>query len=467
VSRERWQQPISEQTGKYMSADAAPAAPPRPLTGGIVMTAASRVGVTGIGAATTIVLARVLGAKDWGSYFLAQSLFAILVAGTTLGIEHGIAYFVSSGKWGARAALQSAVTMAAAMGALGAGVALVVRLLVPSAFAGLPVWLIGVVAAGLPFALAWLYTSYVALATDGYEASMLMPVAQAALLLALAVPGAILFNRAGAVIGMTLATGVVGCGAVLWGRWRLPRNETAEIGQLRRAVAFGVKGYAANALQLVNYRLDLFILSAVASTASVGRYSLAVAATSLLWVLPGALSSVLFPRVARLSHGGDVGAREMVERKSLAHASMIVVTSSLLLAAGLELLVVPVFGETFRPTINLGLILLPGAAAIAIGMVLAATIVGRGKPIYSLYGALITTPLTIAFYFSLIPLLHATGAALASSVSYGVGLLIGCHYYRRVTGRRVLPSLMPTRSELADLRGLAQAMATRVGLLPR
>jgi hypothetical protein len=46
-----------------------------------------------------------------------------------------------------------------------------------------------------------------------------------------------------------------------------------------------------------------------------------------------------------------------------------------------------------------------------------------GKPIYSLYCALITKPSTIALYFSLIPLLDATGAALAFSVSYGVGLL--------------------------------------------
>ncbi len=73
---------------------------------------------------------------------------------------------------------------------------------------------------------------------------------------------------------------------------------------------------------------------------------------------------------------------------------------------------VPVFGADYRPAINLGLILLPGAAAIGISTVLAATVVGRGSPKYSLYIALVTTPITIAMYATMIPWLHATGRRL-------------------------------------------------------
>ena len=440
-----------------MAANEAKKAPPRPLAGGAVMATASRLSVTALGAGTTVVVARVLEPGNWGGYFLAQSLLALLAAATTLGVEHGIAYFVSSGRWPARAALRSAAAVAAVGGGAGGAVAVVARVLFPSAFAGLPLWLVGVVAAALPFALIWLYTSYVALASDRYEVATLIPVAQGVVLLALVVPGAIFFDRAGAIVGMALATVAIGCVAALWGR-RLPRAEITETGQLRRAVVFGIKGYGANALQMINYRLDLFVLAAVTSTASVGRYSLAVAATSLLWVIPGALSSVLFPRIARLSQEKDANAREMVERKSMAHATLIVIASSLLLAFGLEFLLVPIFGGAYGPAIDLGLILLPGSAAIAISSVMYATIVGRGWPIYSLYGALISTPLTIGLYLVLIPPLHATGAAVASSISYCGGFLIGCHYYRRVTGHRVAPTLIPTRSEFDDIRRLMLRM---------
>ena len=283
---------------------------PRPLATGAAIAAVSRIGVTAAGAATTIVLARVLGPHGWGAYAVAQSLLLTLVAGTTLGVEHGIAYFVSAGQWAAHRAFASAMKSAILVGTIGAAVGLSVRVLFPSAFAGLQVWLTAVVLVGLPFALALLYTSYIALATDKYEAAMSLPALQATLVFALAVPGAVLAGVKGAVVGMTLAGVFAGITGLAWGLRRLPRTETSKERLFRRAVSFGVKGYASNALQLINYRLDLFILAAVASTAVVGRYALAAAATALLWVLPRALADVVYPRVARLSEADEQSMRE-------------------------------------------------------------------------------------------------------------------------------------------------------------
>ena len=290
---------------------------------------------------------------------------------------------------------------------------------------------------------------------------MAMPAVQAGLLLAVSVPAAVLFGRTGAVVAPTLAAMVTSIGAIAWARRRLPQARSTQEGQLRRAISFGIKGYGANALQLVNYQLDLFILAGVASAAAVGQYALAVSATTLLMVLPRSLSAVLYPRVARLSASGDEGARQMVETKSLRHVSLIVVVTSLGMVAALELLVVPVFGADYRPAINLGLILVPGAAAIGVSTVLAATVVGRGKPMYSLYGAFITTPLTVGMYAVMIPWLHATGAALASTLSYLGTFLLSCIFYRRVTERSVFPLLVPTRSELADLSAVARRASRR------
>jgi O-antigen/teichoic acid export membrane protein len=440
-----------------MSSDTTHEAPPRPLTGGVLIGAASRIGATVAGAATTVVLARLLGPAGWGRYAVAQSLVVIVVGATTLGVEHGITYFVSAGKWAARAAFDSAMTVAAIAGTVGALAALAVRLTVPSAFAGMSVALTGIAVAAVPFVLARVYTSYIALAIDRYEAAMAVPAAQAVLLLALVVIGAVIAGVTGAVVAMAAGLTGIGVAAFIWGRRRLPPSRSSSPGQLRRAIAFGVKGYAANALQAINYRLDLFILAAVASTVAVGNYALAVSVATLIWILPEALSEVVYPRIARLSGGSGGTASEMVETKSLRHVSLAVVLGALALAAALELLVVPVFGETFRPAVNLGLILLPGACAIGISTVLAATVVGRGHPRYSLYGALITTPLTLAMYAVLIPWLHATGAALASTVSYLATFALFCHFYRRVTGRNALPLLVPTRSELADLHAVYRA----------
>lgn len=426
-----------------------------------MISAASLIWITVAGGVTTIVLARVLGPHNWGGYSIAVSLVAILVAATTLGVEQGITYFVGAGRWEPRAAFGSAIRMAAVAGVLGALAGLAARALFPSAFAGLPVWLTGVAVVAVPFSLALIYTSSIALATDRYEASRSMPAVQAGLLLAVSAPAAVLFGRTGAVSALTIAAVVSAIWAIAWALRRLPPAGPTPARQLRRAISFGIKGYGANALQLVNYQLDLFILAAVASAAAVGHYALAVSAATLLMLLPRALSSVLYPRVARLSASGEEETREMVETKSLRHVSLIVGITTLGMAAALELLVVPIFGADYEPSINLGLILLPGAAAIGIATVLGVTVIGRGKPNYSLYSTLVTTPLTVVMYATMIPWLQATGAAIASTLSYFCSLVLFSHFYRRVTGRKVLPLLIPTRSEYADLRALGSSLVYR------
>ena len=96
----------------------------------------------------------------------------------------------------------------------------------------------------------------------------------------------------------------------------------------------------------------------------------------------------------------------------------------MLVVLALLFLVVPLFGAEFAPATDLGLILVPGAAAIGIAGTLSSSIVGRGKPSYSLYSALIVTPVTIGLYLWLIPSLDATGAALASTISYCLSFVV-------------------------------------------
>ena len=127
----------------------------------------------------------------------------------------------------------------------------------------------------------------------------------------------------------------------------------------------------------------------------------------------------------------------MVETKSVRHATIVAVATAVLVAFALLFLVVPIFGSEFAPATELGLILLPGATAIGIAGILSSTIVGRGKPVYSLYSALIVTPVTIGLYLWLIPWLEATGAALASTISYCLSFVVAAGFYYRATGRRV------------------------------
>jgi O-antigen/teichoic acid export membrane protein len=155
----------------------------------------------------------------------------------------------------------------------------------------------------------------------------------------------------------------------------------------------------------------------------------------------------------------------MVETKGVRHATLVALASAAIVAFALLFLVVPVFGADFAPATRLGLILLPGAACIGITGTLLSSIVGRGKPAYSLYSALIVTPVTIGLYLWLIPSLEAEGAALASTISYSLSFVVASGFYYRATGRRVYRLLVPTRSELNDLRALPRAVVAYVQAL--
>ena len=72
---------------------------------------------------------------------------------------------------------------------------------------------------------------------------------------------------------------------------------------------------------------------------------------------------------------------------------------------------------------------------------------------------------SVGLYAVLIPRLEATGAAVASTVSYVLTFFLFSHFYRRVTSRKVLPLLVPTRSEFVDLLVLVRAVPSRLRAL--
>jgi O-antigen/teichoic acid export membrane protein len=434
----------------------------RPMAGGVVMSGVSRALVAATGAATTIIVAHVLGPAGFGAYAIAQTLIIVLMVATTLGVEHGIVYYVSSRRWSPASAFRSSQRLAVACGVVGAAVAFVFRSLVPGAFHGLSPGDTLLVGAALPFALSWFYASYVSLATGDYERYVLPPAMQSVLAMGLASVLAAADGITGAVLGLAAAHVLT---SITWlpVTWRRlpagPQSREREAGRLSQAVRFGLKGYAANALQVVNYRLDLFILNAVAASAVVGQYAVAVMLTSIMWLLPQALSDVLFPRVAKLSsQAGDEPPDKLrvAEVKGLRHTVLVVVAATVVLAVALLVLVVPIFGPRFHRSIGLGLILLPGVALLAIANPIGAIIVGRGRPGLMLTVGVVVTPLTVLMYLLLIPLLRAPGAALASSLSYAATFSLSALYYRRLTGTNPLTFMLPTVSELGDYRALVR-----------
>lgn len=419
-----------------------------------------------VGGVTGILVARLLGPDGTAGFNLLLTAVLLLAAVATVGIDTGASYHVSGRRWHASDALRQCQLGALALGLAGAAVgALVAAVTSGSAFEDIDPLDIAIALAALPAALSWTFVAAIALAGERYLAYAIAISSQGVALLVLAAILTPLFDLTGAVIALTASNFVAAAGLLGWGLRSYPSVEPGwprrSTGALRAASAFGVRAYLTNVLSYFNQRADLFVLNASAATAAVGHYSIALSLTTLGMLLPRALSAVAMPRVASLDAGG-VGEEKATVAASARHAVVLVALSSAVLAVGIP--AVPlVYGGDFGPAVKLAYILLPGVALFGLGSVLAATIVGKGRPEYSLYTALIVTPPTLLLYLVLVPRLGGEGAALASALSYSATFALLLLYFRRVTGIAGFRELLPGRGELRDYQRLARQAGARLG----
>src|SRR5205823_5381660 len=181
-------------------------------------------------------------------------------------------------------------------------------LLHDSVFHGISTSLAVVALASLPPVIAYQFADSILLARERYEGYAALELSHSATLLVIGAGLAAAFGLSGAVVGLPAAA-LVGClvGVALVVPEARRDTVVDEPGLLRKAMRFGLQSWGANLLQQINYRFDLLILAAFASAHDVGVYSVALTVTTIAWILPQALQTVLFPRIASLDEAADAG----------------------------------------------------------------------------------------------------------------------------------------------------------------
>jgi O-antigen/teichoic acid export membrane protein len=422
------------------------------------------------GATLSIVLARTIGPSANGRFALLGTLVGLLELVFSLSLSAGIIHEVSRGRWSVRSAFRTCYTAALALGlaAVVAGLG-IFALLHDSVFGGISTSLAVVALMSLPLVLAYLYADAILLARERYEGYAGLELSHSATFLAIGAGLAIPFGVTGAVIGLPAAALVAASvGAVLLAREAAGDGTADTPGSFGRAFRFGAQSWGANLLQQINYRFDVLILGAFAASSAVGVYSVALTLTGTAWVLPQGLQTVLFPRVAGLDEATRAGDTSIEESdaglaKAIRHGVLLTLPAGLLISVLLLVGVPLLYGPKFHETIWLGFILLPGTLMLGVAKILSSGIVGRGYPRYTLYAGAITVPITLALYFGLIPPFHAWGAAIASSVSYGLTALILVIYFRRATSVGLREAFVPRAEDVADYLDLLRLARHRVG----
>jgi O-antigen/teichoic acid export membrane protein len=215
--------------------------------------------------------------------------------------------------------------------------------------------------------------------------------------------------------------------------------------------SYSVKGFIGSVIQLLNYRLDVFLINFFMTPVNVGIYSVSVMVAEMIWYIPNAVGYVLFPKISASDAQTADRITPQVSR----------ITLALTLAAGAAILLIAapaihlLFGERFAAAAGPVAILVPGVIALGLTKVLGNDLAARGKPEYPAMTSAVALLLSAGTSIAAIPEYGIAGAAMATSLSYcASGITISILYWRH-TGNRPWSFLVPQKQDFVLLKNAA------------
>lgn len=410
---------------------------------------ATRISIFGLSLVSSVLLARFLGPIGKGQLSVLETFVGIVSLIACPGVGAASVYLQNRKKQSQWSIASSAILLQVGLALAGILVAMVIIEVVPGveriAFHGQVAHSIAFLALSmLPIVVLFAAIQYVFLGMNALAEYNILSFGMASAQLAFYALG-LIFLRLG-VAGAIIATGAASLVMGVWGYVRLRREGfrfEPSTRWTKDLVDYGVKSWLGTIMQFFNYRLDTLIVNFFVGVAAVGLYSIAVALAETLWYISAAASTVLFPRTA-----SDV----VAAAKFTPLVSRNVALVTLICAAGLALVCYPLirilFGQEFVPAAGAVIALLPGIIMLGVGKVLASDLNGRGKPAYGSWAALCALTATLLLDFLLIPRMGFLGAAIASSISYGLSGAVLLIFYVRVSGNSVRAVLLPQASDL-------------------
>jgi O-antigen/teichoic acid export membrane protein len=204
----------------------------------------------------------------------------------------------------------------------------------------------------------------------------------------------------------------------------------AQVRLVRPLAWYGIAQIAALTPAALNADLDQLVLSQAAPPAVLGRYAIAVTCSLLPIPLVSAIGNVAFPRLA---------SRERVDGLA-GRMQWLGILVSACAAAGALLpldLIAPwliprVFGPGYAGVVPLLWSLTPAGVILACNQVTGDMLRGRKRPLVVARAQGLAAISTVILLVALIPVAGAYGAAIASTVAYGVALVMMLLSLRRL-----------------------------------
>jgi O-antigen/teichoic acid export membrane protein len=425
------------------------------------ITFAIQIGAFLLGLAIAILVTRVTGAGGKGVYTLVGLVAQLATMVAALGIGWASIYYVGSNLQPLRdvaSTVLSASLVSSVVAMLLVGLSYVA--LRQSYFRDVSAIQIGIAVIAVPLMQLNVAFGYIVLGMNRPLHFSSLGIAQAgttlALLLVMIAGGrltpttALVSWLAGVAASVTLAAWLVYS--------RTPFRLGFSRSTFRALLTFGVKGYIANLIMLLNYRLDALILNGIAGAASVGFYSIAVAMAEAQWYIANTIGLVLFPHVSSSDRREADRITPIICRNTI----FITFLSAIAMLVLGRTLILILFGPAMLPAVAALWLLLPGIVTASAAKVIASYLSGIGKPIYATYISSSHLALTVILDLTLIPRYGIYGAAIASSIVYTSAAAFSVIVFMRESHNSLTETIFVNANDIARYMRVARTTYSRI-----
>lgn len=212
---------------------------------------------------------------------------------------------------------------------------------------------------------------------------------------------------------------------------------------VRKGLAYGAKSHLANIFQLLMLRIDYLFIYCMLGAKPMGYYVVATGLAEVLQALPRSFTLPLVPILFGMKKEDAEESIPLVIKSVF--VTMVLAALATLLVG--RFVIDLAFGDRFLPAFAPLCLLLPGIVTMEVNNILRYDLFRRNRPGLVSIPSGIALAVNIGLNCVLIPRYGIEGAAISSSVSYTLSMILLHLCFSRLSGKGMISTLVPTRSD--------------------
>ena len=194
---------------------------------------------------------------------------------------------------------------------------------------------------------------------------------------------------------------------------------------LKNNLGFNTRAYLSTLFFLLVARIDVLLIAHFLDEAQTGLYAVAYSIGEMLAMIAVVTGSILFPRLVRES---DSAARWQIASRTALTIGLLVSLIGVVSLPIADELVSLLFGTVYRPSASAYAYLVPGMICLSVNSIIMNYYASEGMPPIVVVAPLLAVLAKLALGFHLIPTYGIDGAALSTSFTYAIVLIVTLVY---------------------------------------